>query len=187
MGTERDETVSNIGLTPEGGSAVGSNNRVSRWWRRGMASAGLSCLISVSVAALAGTPAPADTPAFSNGTAVASAQSWKFNPTAASLSVGFTFGQSLAGYQNTGAKADARGIDLGIIGSLLAAQQCDGSKPTLPADQQPQPLQADSRDSDASAGKSSPETFNKSPVPGTTKFVKATPTPLAQAETAYAP
>ncbi|MCU1448488.1 MAG: hypothetical protein JWP02_658, partial [Acidimicrobiales bacterium] len=149
--------------------------------------AGLTCLTSVSAAALLGSAAPAAEPGFSNGTAAASAQSWKFNPTAGGLSVGFTFGQSLAGYTNQVAKADARGIDLGIIGSLLAAAGCDGGPPTLPSDQQPQPLQADSRDADAAAGKSASETVNKTPLPGVTMSVKATPAPLGQAETMYAP
>ena len=97
-----------------------------RWWRRGTAAVGLSCLLGAALVALTGSPAPADTPAFSSGQASALAQSFKINPTASALSLGFTFGQALAGYQNTGAKADARGIDLGIIGSILAAAGCDG-------------------------------------------------------------
>jgi hypothetical protein len=139
------------------------------------------------VLALTGSPAPADTPAFSNGQASASAQSFRVNPTAAALSIGVTFGQALAGYQNTGAKAEARGIDLGIVGTLLAAAGCDGSDPTLPADQQPQPITADSRDPQSNAGKSEQETLDKQAIPIITKTVKATPIPLAQADTYYAP
>ena len=157
------------------------------WFGRIGAGLGATCLAVASVLAFTGTPAPADTPAFSNGQATASAQSFKVNPTASALSVGVTFGQALAGYQNTGAKADARGVDLGIIGTLLAAAGCDGSKPTLPADQQPQPLLADSRDEQANAGMSSQETIDKQPIPGITKSVKATPQPFAQADTYYAP
>jgi hypothetical protein len=166
---------------------VRSTVGVSRWWRRGAALASLTCLTSVSAAALLGSAAPAAETGFANGTGAASAQSWKVNPTAGALSVGFTFGQSLAGYTNQVAKADARGIDLGIIGSLLAAAGCDGGAPTLPADQQPQPLQADSRDPDAAAGKSAPETLNKTALAGVSMSVKATPTPLGEAETDYAP
>ena len=157
------------------------------WWWRGVAAAGLTCLVVASALAFTDAPAPADTPAFSNGQANATAQSFKVNPTASALSVGVTFGQALAGYQNTGAKADARGIDLGIIGTLLAAEGCDGSAPTLAADQQPQPLLADSRDPQSNAGQSSEETINKQAIPAITKSVRATPTPMAQADTYYAP
>src|SRR5947199_10466255 len=90
------------------GEAFVPDKRVSRWWRKGMATIGLSCLLGATVVALTDSAAPADTPAFSRGQANALAQSFKINPTAAALSVGFTFGQALAGYQNTGAKADAR-------------------------------------------------------------------------------
>jgi hypothetical protein len=152
-----------------------------------VATIGLSCLLGATVVALTGSPAPADTPAFSKGQASALAQSYKINPTASALSVGFTFGQALAGYQNTGAKADARGIDLGIIGSNLSGAQCDGAKPTLPADQQPQPVTADSRDPASASGKSAQEQINKQAIPAITMTAKATPTPLAQADTYYAP
>ena len=74
------------------------DKRVSPWWRRGLATVGLSCLLGATVVAVTGSPAPADTPAFSSGQASALAQSFKINPTASALSVGFTFGQALAGY-----------------------------------------------------------------------------------------
>jgi hypothetical protein len=156
------------------------------WWR-GVAALGLTCLVATSVIALTGAPAPADTPAFSNGQANATAQSFKVNPTAGALSVGVTFGQALAGYQNTGAKADARGIDLGIIGTLLGAEGCDGSAPTLAADQQPQPLLADSRDPQSNAGQSAEETIAGQAIPAITKTVRALPQPLGQADAYYAP
>ena len=175
------------GLSNRKGRALAPEMRVSRWWRRSVATVGLSCLLAASVVALTGSPAPADTPAFSNGQASAFAQSFKINPTAAALSIGFTFGQALAGYQNTGAKADARGIDLGIVGSILSGAQCDGGKPTLPADQQPQPVTADSRDPASAQGKSAEEQINKQAIPAITMTARATPAPLAQADTYYAP
>ena len=92
-------------------------------------------------------PAEAGTPATVKdaGTASAIATSYKVNPTTASLSIGITFGTALAGYTNNVSQAEARAIDLGIIGSTLAGEGCDGGAPTLPADQQPQSLRADSR------------------------------------------
>jgi hypothetical protein len=126
-------------------------------------------------------------PAFTNGTAAASAYSVKVNPTAAALSIGVTFGTSLAGYTNEVAKAESRGIDLGIIGTTLAGAGCDGSDPSFPADQQPQPLSADSRDADAAAGKSTPESIAGNPLPTFTKTVQATAAPLGDAITLSAP
>lgn len=120
---------------------------------------------------------------FSNGTASASATAIKVNPTAAALSIGVTLGISLSGYTNDTAKAESRGIDLGIIGTTLAAEPCDGGDPTFAADRQPQPLTADSREPDAAQGKSASETFDKNPIPGFDKRVRATDEPLADATT----
>src|SRR5438270_430262 len=77
--------------------------------RRMVAGLGIGAL----AAAAAGAPVAsrADTAPFSPGTASAIAQGARINPTAAQLSVGITFGLSLAGYQNKVAKADSRGID----------------------------------------------------------------------------
>jgi hypothetical protein len=124
---------------------------------------------------------------FGNGQATAIAQSIKVNPTAAALSIGVTFGLSLAGYQNEVAKAESRGIDLGIIGTTLAGAGCDGGAPTYPADQQPQPLIVDSRDPGAAAGKTAPETVSGNALPVFTKSVKATPQPMGDATSLSAP
>ena len=121
--------------------------------------------------------------AFTNGTASAQSQSYKVNPTASALSIGVTFGTSLAGYTNQVAKAESRGIDLGIIGTTLAGKGCDGGDPTLPYDKQPHPLTADSRDPASNGGKSSVETFNGYDIPFITKRVLATPVPKGEAVT----
>ena len=126
-------------------------------------------------------------PAFANGTASATTQGVKVNPTAAALSLGITFGTALAGYTNEVAKAESRGIDLGIIGTTLAGEACDGGEPTLAAERQPQPLAADSRDADAAAGKTAPETFDGQALPGFEKRVRATNQPLAEATTLVVP
>src|SRR5437764_13722345 len=76
---------------------------------------GIVSMASLVGALVAPASSRADTPGFANGTAQALATSFKVNPTAAQLSVGITFGQSISGYPNQVAKADARGIDLGSI------------------------------------------------------------------------
>ena len=140
-------------------------------------------LLMTSVASSQTTAAPA----FGNGTASASAQAVKVNPTAAALSIGVTFGISLAGYTNEVAKAESRGIDLGIIGTTLAGEPCDGGEPSFAAERQPQPLAVDSREPDAAAGKTAPETFDGQTLPVFQKFARATPEPLGEATTLSVP
>src|SRR5205085_7726721 len=125
------------------------------------------------------SPAAPAAPAALSGTATAIATSYKLNPTAAGLSIGIGFGVSLSDYTNQVARAESRGIDLGIIGTTLAAEGCDGGAPTLPADQQPQALRADSRDPDAGTQKSQEEKY----APVITKMVKANSSPDAIADT----
>jgi hypothetical protein len=132
---------------------------------------------AVATPARAGTPATLQTA----GTASAIATSYKVNPTTASLSLGIGFGISLSGYTNNVAQAESRGIDLGIIGGTLAGEGCDGGDPSLPADRQPQPLRADSREN---AGA---KTDNEKYVPLITKNVQANSSPFSEASTITAP
>jgi hypothetical protein len=130
---------------------------------------------------------------FTNGQANASSQAVKVNPTIASLSLGITLGVSLAGYQNEVAKAESRGLDLGIIGTILAGEGCQNpgetepGDPTWPAEDQPQPLAVDSREDGAAQGKSGPETAQGMEIPLFSKTVRATADPLAEASTLTAP
>lgn len=144
----------------------------------GLAITALAASAVVGPAAGAGTPATTQTA----GTASATAQSIKVNPTTASLSIGITFGTSLAGYTNQVAQAESRGIDLGIIGTTLAGEGCDGGEPTLPAEDQPQPLRADSRD----ANSAQPRSENERYVPLIAKTVRADSTPFGESQTTTA-
>jgi hypothetical protein len=112
------------------------------------------------------------------GTAIAQTQ--KIDPKAGGLSLGITFGQSLAGHQNLVAQASSQAINLGVIGSTIGSEGCDGSAPTYPSDQQPQALRIDSRDPKADEGKT--ETENGA----FTKEVKANGTPYGEASTTTA-
>ena len=117
------------------------------------------------------------------GRGQAVARAYKVNPKAAGLSLGISLGLSLAGHQNTASTAESRAVDLGIIGTLLAAEGCDGGDPTLPADSQPQPLSVSSRDEGAAEGKTAEE--DKPPVG--TKRALAKQDPYAEAETTITP
>lgn len=142
-------------------------------------------LLALAVALAAGSPATraaAADPAGGDGmpgTASATAQALKLNPTFASLSLGITVGFSAADYTNRVARAESRALDLGQIGATLAAEGCDGGNPTLPADQQPQPLRTDSRDPKAAQGYSEQEAW----APIITKSVRASSAPDGEAET----
>ena len=91
------------------------------------------------------------------GQGLAIAQTDRVDPRAGGLSVGLNFGISIAGHQNSVAQASSRAVDLGVIGTSLAAPGCDGGAPAMPADKQPQPLQVDSRDPSAAQGKQEDE------------------------------
>lgn len=74
------------------------------------------------------------------GTGNAYAQGVKVDPRSGRLSFGITYGMALAGHQNTVAIAESRSVDLGVIGTTLAGEGCDGGDPTFPKEDQPQPL-----------------------------------------------
>src|SRR5690606_6782646 len=103
---------------------------------------------------LATSPAASGQEAVEPGLGNAYAQGVKIDPRTGQLSIGLTYGMSLAGHQNKVAIAEARSLDLGIIGTLLAGEGCDGGDPTLPAEQQPQPLVVRSGEDGADKGRS---------------------------------
>jgi hypothetical protein len=119
----------------------------------------------------------------SAGVGNALAQTEVVGPSFANLSLALTFGRSIAGHQNTVAQASSQAIDLGEIGATLAGEGCDGSDPTLPANQQPQAARVDSRDQNPTIDED--ETF----VPGVPmhKRAEATPAPFGEAVTTIAP
>jgi hypothetical protein len=156
------------------------NDNRSTMSRRTRVAAAVSAVVLAAgfVASYATAPASAAT---DPGQGNAIAQTQKIDPKAGGLSLGVTFGQSLAGHQNEVAQASSQAINLGVIGTTIGGEGCDGSAPTYPSDQQPQPLRIDSRDKDADKGKTETENgaFEKS--------VKANSTPYGEAVTTTAP
>ena len=71
---------------------------------------------------------------FGAGTGTAVALAYKVNPIFGNLSFGITLGESVAGHQNTGATAQSKAINLGVIGVTLAGEGCNGDDPTLPSE-----------------------------------------------------
>ena len=109
------------------------------------------------------------------GLGSAYAQGYKIDPRSGRLSFGITYGMALAGHQNTVAVAEARSVDLGVIGTTLAAEGCDGGEPTYPKEDQPQPLVV--RSTEESSGKGEQEVEYQ-----VEKSARATDAPLARAE-----
>ena len=93
----------------------------------------------------------------SPGRGSAFAQGVKVDPRSGRLSFGITYGIALAGHQNTVAIGEARSVDLGVIGTTLAGEGCDGGDPTLPSEDQPQPLVVRSSEEGAAEGRTETE------------------------------
>ena len=113
-------------------------------------------------------------PGVEPGLGNAYAQGYRVDPRLGRLSFGITYGMALAGHQNTVAVGEARSVDLGVIGTTLAAEGCDGGDPTFAKEDQPQPLVVRSTEDGSEKGKT--ETEN-----GVEKHAKASDAPLANA------
>jgi hypothetical protein len=129
-----------------------------------------------------GSAAPGQA-AFQQGQGSAFADTMKIDPRAGNLSIGIDFGKAAANHQNAAAQAISQAMDLGTIGTSLAAYGCDGSAPSLPDSQQPHALIADTRTPDQPQKIDEDETF----APGFHKSVEVTNGPTAQAITTTAP
>lgn len=108
------------------------------------------------------------------GVGTAYAQGYKIDPRSGRLSFGITYGLALAGHQNNVAVGEARSVDLGVIGTTLAGEGCDGGDPTFPKEDQPQPLVVRSTEEGSEAGKTTTEYQVE-------KQAKASDSPLAEA------
>jgi len=84
-----------------------------------------------------------------NGTAKAVATVAKIAPGVGQLELGMTMGTAVTQLTNDLAQATAQTADLGLIGSSLTSEGCDGGA-TLTPDQLPQPTSVDNREGDAS-------------------------------------
>jgi hypothetical protein len=90
--------------------------------------------------------------AFEPGQAQAQAFGMVVDPRAGNLSIGIRFAESLADYIGGVGRGQAFGIDLGVIGTTLTTPNCQGKTQFQP-NQLPQAVHVDSRDANASQGK----------------------------------
>lgn len=162
--------------------------RARRQRLRGYARTGIAALVSLSIAGgatmllgAAATTARADDATVVNGNATAQASVVRIAPGVGSLALATTTGTSLAHVANQLAEAQAQAADLGLIGSSLTAQQCDGRPGVLRADQLPKPLIVDNRKGAASAS-ADEAPLGQSTLGGGRKSASADPTPAAHAD-----
>lgn len=74
-------------------------------------------------------------------------------PETAGLSVGVVVGETLADYQNDVARAQARAVNMRVIGTTATAEKCDGSDPDLHREDLPTTVRVDSREKGAPEGR----------------------------------
>jgi hypothetical protein len=111
---------------------------------------GSVCSVLALGASLSSAGAQADPPSFSNGQASAIAHLARYAPGVGSLQLGINSGVTIAQVANHLAQSQAQTLDLGLIGTSLTAEQCDGSPGSVKASQLPQPINVDNRSGNTS-------------------------------------
>lgn len=167
------------------GERMGAVERRQAFRRTRRTAVGVGCIALLTfVATEPGGAAPDRMAAaeFSPGLGNAIALGYKVNPAFGGLSFGITAGESIAGHQNTAAQGQSKAVNMGVIGSTLAGEGCDGADPTYAAEDQPQPVIVSSDDPGADKGKSAEEGNGAIKM-----FSRATKAPFAEAVTVVAP
>lgn len=107
----------------------------------------------IAVAAFGSSIGSASSDGFHTGDAQASADTFSLNLKAANATIGFTWGRSLAAYQDRTATSEGRALDLGVLPVLFSGVQCDGSPGILNADTLPPVSNADSSEPGSNASR----------------------------------
>lgn len=123
-------------------------------------------------------------PVIDEGTATARAAVFNVAPSAGSLAFDISAGETIAETAGGLGQAQAQAADLGLIGTALTAEPCDGGEPSFSPETIPGPLKIDNRKGAASADDSElPPLF-----PGLGaghKQVSATVTPSSRASVTF--
>ena len=108
--------------------------------------------LAIVIAFLVGAPGVAGAQSSSgNGQAQATAQVVKIGPGVGALELATSAGTAVSQVANVLAQAKAQAIDLGLVGTALTAEGCDGDPGAVRPEQLPQPLIIDNRKGDATA------------------------------------
>lgn len=129
-------------------------SRTAEAGRRPLRRAALLAAAAAALVLPAAAPAPsgAQSDDFVNGEAEASADTFTLNIIQGNANIGFTYGRSIAGYRDRTASAEGRALDLGVLPTLFAVEQCDGSTPPMNPATLPPVTRVDS--TEANAGRS---------------------------------
>lgn len=156
---------------------LGRRRSAHRWFA--------AAVLAGTVAAIVVGPSPAARaqdgaePAATVGSAKATAVLLKVAPTVGNLQLAVASGVSVAEIRNQLAQSQSQSLDLGLLGSTLTAEQCDGRPALLRPSDLPEPLRIDNRGGEASA------TDGAAPITSSLaaglQQVRATPQPLAEA------
>ncbi len=118
--------------------------RLTRFGVRVTAGATL-CAVGVMTTISSAGASPRDTKKpFVNGDVTAISQAMQVQPKTGGFAFTITVGTSIADYRDTLAQASSQSLNLGLLGTALTTQQCNGSNPALKPNQIPQPLVAES-------------------------------------------
>jgi hypothetical protein len=102
----------------------------------------LGVMVATGTAGAANDKAPAKP--FVNGDVTAVSQALEVQPKTGGFAFTVTVGTSIADYRDTLAQASSQSLNLGLLGTALTTQQCNGSAAALKPNQLPQPLVAES-------------------------------------------
>jgi hypothetical protein len=150
--------------------------------RRTVAAAAASTV--VALAAWLTAPGAGAEGGFTNGTAKATALVGRIAPGVGSLQLALGAGSAVSELRNGLAQSESKAFDLGLIGTTLTAEGCNGGGAVLTPDQLPQPLRIDNRKGNAEAS------ADEAPVGGSQlgvgrKQVSANDAPGAEATTTF--
>jgi len=124
---------------------------------------------------------------FFNGTATATAESVVVSSSIGQLNVSVDLGTAQGAYQNNEGKALSQTLDLGVIGDVLEAPNCQSGKPSsVQSSDFPQPIQAESTDGPQSSTSTAETSLRGTPFGVGNESVSATQQPLGTATTTIA-
>ena len=125
--------------------------RRRRAYARTLVAGALSIGLGLGASITGATDAGAGGGTFGNGTATAIGQVLRVAPGIGSLQLATSMGTTVSQVSNSLAQAKAQSIDLGLVGTALTAEQCNGDPGAVKEEQLPHPTQADNRNGSTSA------------------------------------
>ncbi|MDQ3293222.1 MAG: hypothetical protein M3527_02035, partial [Actinomycetota bacterium] len=139
-------------------------------------------VIGTAVLGTGAPAAPAPTQTIQVGTAKATAVTLRAAPAVGSLELAVTSGASVAEVRNQLAQSQSQAANLGLLGSALVGEQCDGKEATVREEQLPHPIRVDNREGDA-ALEDAGVPLAGSTLSGIYQQVRASAQPLSEAIT----